>query len=235
MTALGTTDVLSDVGAVESRGAAGLLALEVMHEVRNPLEALSNLVYLTQADHEQPDRVCEYMTLAEEQLATLTRIVSRTLNFARSPAAPTASSLTELTDAALRIHQHCITAKGVNLVREVPEGMVATVHPSDILQVVSNLIVNALDAMPQNGTLRLRLRKGAHHIHCLVVDNGHGIPHKHLKRIFEPFFTTKEERGTGLGLALSRKIVERHGGKLSVRSSIRPGHSGTAFRISLPA
>lgn len=206
-----------------------------MHEVRNPLEALNHLVYLARAESDEPNKVREYMTMAEEQLATLGGIVSRTLSFARSTAAPTSSSLTDLADAALRIHQRSIAAKGVHLVREVPDNLIATLQPSEMLQVVSNLIVNALDAMPENGTLRIRLRKGTHSIHCLVVDNGHGIPGHHLKQIFEPFFTTKEERGTGLGLALSRKIVERHGGKLCVRSSIRPGRSGTAFRISLPA
>ncbi len=105
----------------------------------------------------------------------------------------------------------------------------------EILQVVSNLIVNALDALPADGTLTLRLRKRTNSIQMLIADNGHGIPAKHAAFIFEPFFTTKAERGTGIGLALSKKIVERHGGRIWVRSSVRVGKSGTTFRISLPA
>jgi signal transduction histidine kinase len=69
----------------------------------------------------------------------------------------------------------------------------------------------------------------------VIADNGHGIPAEHAAAIFEPFFTTKEHRGTGLGLGLTRKIIERHHGRIAMRSSVRPGRSGTIFRISLPA
>ncbi len=227
----------SDTGETltPDRGAAGLLALEIMHEVRNPLEAVNHVIYLTKNESEDPGKVQEYMQLAEEQLETLSRIVNQTLSFARATSEPRASDLSHLAEAALRIHHRAITAKGIHLVKEVPENLFAPIHTPEILQVVSNLILNALEALPTNGTLRVRLRRGPKHIHCLIADNGQGIPPNHIERIFEPFFTTKQDGGTGLGLALSRKIVERHGGRLSVRSSDRPGRTGTAFKVSLPA
>jgi signal transduction histidine kinase len=89
--------------------------------------------------------------------------------------------------------------------------------------------------LPVNGTLCLRLRKSLDGVHLVVADNGHGIPEEHANSIFEPFFTTKEERGTGLGLALSKKIIERHRGTIKMRSSVRPGRSGTIFKISIPS
>jgi signal transduction histidine kinase len=104
-----------------------------------------------------------------------------------------------------------------------------------MLQVISNLLKNALDALPHNGVLCLRLRKRLGHIHFLIADNGHGIPAEHRNNIFKPFFTTKEDRGNGLGLSLSREIVERHRGKIHMRTSVHPDRSGTTFRISLPA
>jgi signal transduction histidine kinase len=103
-----------------------------------------------------------------------------------------------------------------------------------MLQVISNLIHNSIDALPQDGILRLRLRKAEGEIHLLIADNGHGIPAEYADEIFQPFITTKEERGTGLGLALTKRIVERHRGTIRMRSSVRPGKSGTLFKISLP-
>lgn len=219
----------------EDRVTAGQLALEVMHEIRNPLEALGHLTYLTLQDPHDPENVIRNMKMAEEQMATLNRIVSQTLGFTRISAPPKAGDLVDLTEAALRIHRRTIEAKKIHLVKDLPRGIVAQIRMGEILQVISNLIVNALDALPADGTLAVRLRKRRNRILILIADNGHGIPTEHAKAIFEPFFTTKEENGTGLGLAVSKKIIDRHGGRIWVRSSTRPGKSGTTFRIALPA
>ena len=219
----------------QDRTAAGQLALEVMHEIRNPLEALGHLVYLTRLEAHDRDNVLRYTRMAEEQMVTLNRIVSQTLGFARQSPAAKPSDLVEVTEAALRIHQRKIDTRKIHLVKDLPQGVVATIRMGEILQVVSNLIVNALDALPTEGTLVLRLRKRANLVQILVADNGSGIPIEHAASIFEPFFTTKADRGTGLGLALSRKLIEGHGGTIGVRSSVRPGKSGTTFRICLPA
>ena len=231
----GTTKTGQSEQKTEERNTAGRLALEVMHEIRNPLEALGHLTYLTLNDPHDPEKVVKYMRMAEEQMATLNRIVSQTLGFARTTSTPKPSDLLDLAEAALRIHQRAIEAKKIHLVKDLPVGISAEIRMGEILQVISNLIVNALDALPAAGTLVVRLRKRTSGAHILIADNGHGIPAEHLKAIFEPFFTTKGEQGTGLGLALSRKIIEGNGGKIWVRSSVRPGKSGTTFRIRLPA
>ena len=137
--------------------------------------------------------------------------------------------------AVLLLQPTIITMQpGWLLIRRFPADITADVYVTEILQVISNLLANALDALPENGVLKIRLRKSQSHIHLLIADNGHGIPEEHRDKIFKPFFTTKEDRGNGLGLALSKEIVERHRGKIRVRSSVRPDRRGTTFRISLP-
>jgi signal transduction histidine kinase len=205
-----------------------------MHEIRNPLEALSNLLYLTLEKADEPEAVRSYVRLAQEQAAVLSGIASDILGFARSSRVPKSTSLVAVAEAGLRIHQRALEAKRIHLVRELPEALVAEVYGGGILQVVSNLISNAIDALPSEGTLHVRLRKRGDEAHFVIADNGHGMARKVLTRIFEPFFTTKEEVGTGLGLTLSRTIVEQHRGKMRVRSSARPGRAGTAFKITLP-
>jgi signal transduction histidine kinase len=220
---------------VEERAVAGQLALEMMHEIKNPLEALGHLIYLAHEEATDCEKVSRYTRLAEEQIATLNYIAGETLGFARASHVPKAIDVVALAEAALRIHRRTIEAKQVHLVKDLPKGVVAQVHTGEILQVISNLIVNALDALPAQGTLCLRVRKRRSEVQFLIADNGHGIPPTDAREIFQPFFTTKEDRGTGLGLALSKKIVERHRGKISMRSSVRAGKSGTTFRVSLPA
>jgi signal transduction histidine kinase len=218
----------------EQRATAGELALEVMHDIRNPLEALRNLNYLTLASASDPDEVRRFVVLAGEQLATVIDIANSTLGFASSASRPKPTNLVLLAEAALRIHQRKIEAKQIQLLKDLDENAMAPVYTVEMLQVISNLLTNALDALPPNGTICLRLRKREDTIQLLIADNGHGIPAEHASRIFQPFFTTKEDRGTGLGLAISKKIVERHRGTIKMRSSVRPGKSGTLFKISLP-
>ena len=220
---------------VEERAVAGRLALEVMHEIKNPLEALGHLIFLAAQDADHPEKVRRYMSLAEEQMATLTHIASETLGIARVSSVPRPIDLVALTEAALRIHQRTIESKRVHLVKDLPGSVVVPVYTGEMLQVLSNVIVNALDALPPGGTLAVRLRKRQGEVQFVIADNGHGIPAEDRAEIFEPFFTTKEERGNGLGLSLAKKIVERHRGKIFVRSSIQPGKSGTIFKISVPS
>ena len=211
-----------------------MLALELMHEIRNPLEALGHLTYLAREEADDGEKVRKYMLLAEEHVTTLNRIASQTLGFARVAQNPRPIDLIDLAEAALRIHQRTVESKRIHLIKNLPKDIVASVHAGQMLQVVSNLIVNALDALPEEGTLSLRIRKGSDGVHLVIADNGHGIKAEHLDRVFEPFFTTREESGNGLGLALSRKVIEDHGGKICVRSCVREGRQGTVFKISLP-
>jgi signal transduction histidine kinase len=218
----------------DQHATAGRLALEMMHDIRNPLEALRNLNYLTVLSAENPDEVRRYGALAEEQMTIVIGIANTVLGFAQAANEPRPVNLVPLTEAAVRIHQRTIETKKVRLLMELEEEVVVPIYTSEMLQVISNLIHNALDALPQGGTIRLRLREAESKVHLLIADNGHGIPAEHASQIFQPFFTTKLEKGTGLGLSLSKKIVERHRGTIRMRSSVRPGRSGTLFKISLP-
>jgi signal transduction histidine kinase len=217
----------------EERALAGQFALEVMHEIRNPLEAVGYLVHLA-TDEAEPAVVREYLRQAEEQMATVHQIAAQTLGFARLLPTPQEVDLIELAEAAFRIHHRRITAQKIHLVRDFSERAFAQIYTGEILQVVSNLLANALDALPEGGTILLRVRKRGSHVQLLVADNGQGMAPDHLARLFEPFFTTKQDRGTGLGLALSKKIIERHTGTISARSSHLPRRNGTTFRIKLP-
>jgi signal transduction histidine kinase len=218
----------------DERSTAGLLALEVMHEIRNPLEAIGHLTYLARMEAENPEQVRRYMLMAEEQVATLNRIASQTLGFARVADSPRPIDLVGLAEAALRIHQHAVEAKKIHLIKSLPRELIASVHSGQILQAVSNLIVNSLDALHEGGSLTMRLRQIEGGVCLIIADNGHGIMAEHLERIFEPFFSTKDDAGNGIGLSLTKRIVEDHHGTIRLRSSIRKGRSGTAFKIFLP-
>jgi signal transduction histidine kinase len=217
----------------EERALVGQFALEVMHEIRNPLEAVGYFIHLAK-DEDDLSKVREHLRQANEQMATVDQIASQTLGVARMLPTPQNVDLVELAEAALRIHHQRISAQKIHLVRDFPERVFAEIYTGEILQVISNLLANSLDALPESGTISLRLRKCGSQVELFVADNGHGMAPEHVERLFEPFFTTKQDRGTGLGLALSKKIIERHAGTISVRSSHLPRRNGTTFKISLP-
>ena len=217
----------------EQRSIAGLLALEMMHEIRNPLEALGQLVYLAREQADDPNQVRQQMQLAEEQIALLREVADQTLGFTRSTP-PKVVDLAALAEAALRIHKRAIQAKDVRLVKEFSREIPAQVQRGEMLQVISNLIANAVEALEIRGRLHVRIRKTIDKAHFIVADNGCGIRPEHMDSLFEPYFTTKGDYGTGLGLHLSKKIIERHGGTIAVRSTVREGRSGTTFKIFLP-
>jgi signal transduction histidine kinase len=219
----------------EERALVGQLALEVMHEIRNPLEALGHLAYLTKEQADDSEEVRSYMQMAEEQIENASQIANQTLNFARASRAPKRVDLVTLAEAVLRIHQRTIEAKKIHLVRDFAADVMVDAHVSQMLQVISNLITNALDALDEAGVLCVRLRRRQREVRLVIADNGHGIRPEHSDEIFRPFFTTKAERGNGLGLTLSKRIVEHHQGTICMRSSVRPGKTGTIFKVSLPA
>src|ERR1700748_501985 len=136
---------------------AGRLALELMHEINNPLDALGNLAYLALAESGSSDGISSYLIQIEEQVTILQQMVSQTLGLARSSPVRKNEKLRNLADAALRIHRKAITEKQIHLVPEIPEGLAAEIRAGEILQVISNLIANSLDALSEQGTLRLRV------------------------------------------------------------------------------
>jgi signal transduction histidine kinase len=199
-----------------------------------PLEAVHNLNYLIQQEADNVIQVRMYSHMLDEQLATLTNLSRQTLSLYRSPETRESIAISSLAEAALRVHQRKIATKRIILRKQLKPEVTAEIHAGDILQVFSNLIANAVDALPEKGILCVRVVGKRDHAHVTVADNGPGIPAPILPRIFEPFFTTKKERGTGLGLAISKSIIEKHHGRIRSRSSTRISRNGTTFRISIP-
>lgn len=218
----------------ETRAAAGQFSAAVMHEINNPLEAISNLNYLVQREAADEAKVREYSALLEGELANVIRIAKQTLGFYKASHVKTRVDMVLVAESALRTHERKITDKSIRSVKALSPDSILEVHPGEMLQVLSNLVGNALDALPDHGTLYLRVRKRKHAVQVTVADDGHGIPEQLLDKVFNPFFTTKGEQGTGLGLAIAKSIVEKHRGTIAARSSTRKGRSGTIFRISLP-
>lgn len=218
----------------EERALAGLVSLEKMHEVRNFADAIGQFVYLASQNAERPEKVRSFLAAAEQQLEGLGQLTRESLRFSRKYKDVTHSDLVILADTAVAAHQHRLSNKKIHLVRKNPEKLIAPVHSGAMLQVIANLIINSIEALPDSGTMWLRIRKDSRSISLVVADNGRGIPADLYSQIFRPFFTTKPISGTGLGLALTKKIVEGHGGSIRMRSSVRPGKSGTIFRVCLP-
>ena len=213
---------------------AGQFAAATMHEVNGPLEAISNLNYLVLANSDDGEQVRNYSGLIEEQLGSLTAISRQTLSFYHSQETMEPIRIAPLAEAALRIHHKKIAVKEIRLLKKLPGGVIVEGNPGAMLQVFSNLISNAVEALAPQGALHIRARCTDGEAHILFADNGNGIPAAIRLRMFEPFFSTKKGGGTGLGLAITKAIVERHGGRIRSRTSTQAGRSGTAFRISLP-
>ena len=219
----------------ERLALAGRFAGAVMHEVNNPLEALSNLVYLAKHEAAEMPVVRSYLEQAEQQMAHVQDIARRTLSFYRPIAATEQIDLVDLLDSALKMQRPQLLTKKIEVRRCHPVHASVKADAGELLQVFTNLIANSVDALPDEGTLHVRVRRSGEHVHILIADNGCGIPPAQRERLFEPFATSKKGKGTGLGLWMSKTLVEKHRGRIRHRSSTEHGRRGTAFRVSLPS
>jgi len=228
----------------EKLAAVGRLASSIAHEINNPLESVTNLVYLAKSSAVDP-KAQEYLTMAEHELQRASAITSQTLRFHRQSTRPIEVSGDELIANALGILRSRIANANVTVERRGRATRPVLCFDGEIRQVICNLLINAVDAMPPTGgRLLLRTREGRDHTPCgdgraglvlTIADTGAGMSRETLAKIFEPFYTTKGVAGTGLGLWISKEILERHHGCLRVRSSQRPGHTGTVFALFLPS
>jgi signal transduction histidine kinase len=220
----------------EKLAVAGQLAATMAHEVNNPLEALTNLLYLVENSNSTED-ARSLGRLAAQELARISEIVNQTLRFHRAPAKPAFTDVGELANNAVALFNDKMRKRNISVEIEVQKTY-AFCSAGEIRQALVNLIGNAFDATPEGGKLRVRvthcLRQDFHYARLTVADTGCGIPSEIRKSLFAQFFTTKGSRGTGLGLWLTRDIVLRSGGRLRYRSRTA-APSGTVFTIYLPS
>ena len=224
----------------EKLAAVGRLASSIAHEINNPLEAVTNLIYLAKGQTTD-EEVMGYLDSAEGELHRVAQITTQTLRFHKQLTAPVLTDVADLLRSILPLYKSRLMQLGVELEIKTAECPPLMCYAGEVRQVLANLVGNAIDAMSQGGgVLHLRLRpctdwrSGSSGARITVADTGHGMTPHTMKRLYEPFFTTKETLGTGLGLWVSAGIVEKHRGSLRVRSSTREGRSGTLFALYIP-
>jgi PAS domain S-box-containing protein len=224
----------------EKLAAVGRLASSISHEINNPLEAITNLLYLIALSDELPQELKVYVHMAQSELSRVSQIATQTLRFHRQAVKPTAVTPGELVDAVLDLYQGRLANSGIQIDARYDTETHILCFENDIRQVLNNLIANAIDAMRTGGRLIARAHEvhepttGRHGVRITIADTGHGMPPGVMARVFEPFYTTKDLNGTGLGLWISHDIVMRHQGHLTVKSSEDPIHHGTVFSLFLP-
>jgi two-component system CheB/CheR fusion protein len=223
----------------ERFAATGRLAGTIAHEINNPLEAITHLLYLLERNPSLDAQAQDYTRLASEEVNRVAHIARQALGFYREAAAPVPVNISELIDSVVQLYMAGAQNKGVTLEAQLETQATVPAFPGEMRQVFSNLVVNAVDAVERGGIVKIRVKHGrdwrskALGIRVLVSDNGPGIPPDVRKHIFEPFFTTKGERGTGVGLWVSEGVMHKHGGSIRLKSTTGERH-GTTFSVFLP-
>jgi len=221
----------------EKLAAVGQLASSIAHEINNPLESITNLLYLVRNSSDM-EEIQEYTKVAEQELARVSEITLQTLRFHRQQNKPTQVDLAELAATIVSLYTGRFLLRGITVVTKITPAPPVLCFDGEIRQVLNNLIRNGADAMPHGGRLLVRVRPSRDVYQCsgvriTIADTGEGISPHILGHLFEPFRTTKEVTGTGLGLWVSKGIIDKHGGTISVRTRRDASH-GTVFSIWLP-
>jgi len=223
----------------ERLAAMGKLAGIVAHEINNPLEAITNTFYLLRDHPSLNEEARYYAQLADQELARVGHITRQTLSFYRESQKAVVVYLTDLLNDVLELQQTNLRRSEIDLETIYKTRGESHGFPGELKQALMNLVSNSIQAMPNGGRLRVRVRntfKKERHLAGLIIsitDSGCGISAEASTRLFEPFFTTKETKGTGLGLWISRGIIEKHEGSLTFRSHFGK-HVTTCFQIFLP-
>jgi PAS domain S-box-containing protein len=218
----------------EKLAAAGRLAATVAHEINNPLESIVNLIYLSRNAEELPESVAAYLKTVDEELMRIAQIVRQTLGFYRESVGPRKSDVGKIVGETVDVYRSRIASRDMKCEMELEKGLFAYVVPGELKQVVANLVSNAVDATDSGGRLRVTVRRAGDKAEIAVADTGCGIDIEHLPHVFEPFFTTKSDVGTGLGLWVTKGIVEKQGGTILIGSSTDENDHGTTITIALP-
>ena len=223
----------------EKLASAGRMAAVLAHEINNPLAAVMNLLFLAQTTGDTPASVHRYLEMADGELKRIAHITRQTLGFYRESSVPTTFLVVTLLNSVIDLLQAKMVSTQVTVEKQCDDLLQVTAIFGELRQVISNLMLNSLDALGEGGRVTLRASKsrspvdGSSRIRITVADNGQGISSGALPRIFEPFFTTKGLTGNGLGLWVGKQIIEKHGGSIRVRSRTCASQ-GTTFSMVLP-
>jgi PAS domain S-box-containing protein len=229
--------------ANEKLAVAGRLAATIAHEIHNPLDSVSNLLYLMRTGVSEEESK-HFMDMAEQELARVTQISRAMLGLYRESKAPVQVNLKEMLLEILLLMERRFTDLDVTMHADLPNSVIVDAFPAELRQVFTNLITNAAEAASPGGQVRvsiipqaegmgadgLKLQAGAT---IIIADNGTGVPENVRPHLFQPFFTTKGEYGTGLGLWVSRGIINKHGGSIELDSSTDNGSHGTVVSVFL--
>jgi signal transduction histidine kinase len=243
---IGASKILRDISGrkrieqsllqAEKIAATGRMAATIAHEVNNPLAAVMNLLYLLRPKITD-DEGRGFLATAEEELGRVSHIAKQTLGFYREHAAASLASLSDIAEHALTIYEPRCTAADITIRKSIAPSTKVVLRRGEMMQVVSNLIVNSIYAMPQGGTLSISVCDASSEGNGVVLtveDDGVGIGQKDLPKVFDAFFTTRATVGTGIGLFVAKQFVEGHGGNINIESDGESGKRGTAVRVFLP-
>ena len=222
----------------EKLASVGRMAATIAHEINNPLEAVMNALFLAKGAEAEASR--QFLEVAEEELQRIAHITRQSLGFYRESNAPALVSVNGLLDSAVDLLKSKVKAKQARIEKQWREEIQITAIGGELRQVFSNLVANSLDAIEAHGTIKVRISRGAslengcHNVRVTIADDGKGIAADTFPHLFEPFFTTKGTVGTGLGLWVSKQIIDNHGGTIRVRSRNEGAHRGTVFSVVVP-
>jgi signal transduction histidine kinase len=223
----------------EKLAAVGRMASSMAHEINNPLEAVTNLLFLARKNAAKPD-VAGWLDQAELELRRVSVIANQTLRFHKQSTNPREISCVDLYSTVLNLYEARLRNHGIRVEKRKRASRPVECFEGDVRQILSNLVTNAIDAMPEGGCLYVRSREGTDWrtgrkgLVLTLADSGIGMSEATQRRMFEAFFSTKGIGGAGLGLWISADIMQRHQGRILIRSSQRKDASGTVVTLFLP-
>jgi PAS domain S-box-containing protein len=220
----------------EKLAATGRMAATIAHEINNPLDSVMNLIFLARTSG-SINKARGYLQTAEKELERVGHIVRQTLGYYREPGTRVKVDVQELIEDVLTVYQRKLNANSISVDCRFDDHRPIIVNKGELVQVLSNIIANSIDAMPQGGALHVQVGETTHStegLQIVIRDNGTGIQKEHLASIFEPFFTTKGHLGTGIGLWVAKQLIEKQRGQIAITSCTDPGNRGTTLSIFIP-
>jgi signal transduction histidine kinase len=213
------------------------MAATIAHEINNPLESVVNLLYLLRPLVVTTQGI-NYLATAENELARVSHIAKQTLGYYRENASASCASLSDIAEQAIAIYEPRCTAACITVNKSLESSRNVMMRRGEMMQVISNLIMNSIYGMPGGGTLSVSVTDAeipSLGVVLSVKDDGVGIAPEILPRVFEAFFTTRSTVGTGIGLFIARQFVEGHGGLIAIESNCQADSRGTTVSVFLPA